>query len=156
MACASSISPASLPNGQIGVPYNQLFTPNEPGTFFLTVVIGALPDGLSLSGMSIVGTPTAPGTFNFTIKVDYIIPSPFCSSFTQAFTIIVPAQSNSGGAGGAGAIYYPPTICMPKSEVQKYNNCQCPEEIKYMGIIYYKIGIDADGNCCYTKIKPQK
>jgi hypothetical protein len=67
------ISPAHLPNGQVGVsysasftaaggvtPYNWILAPNSPG----------LPPGISLlSNGTFVGTPSAEGTFDFTIRL---------------------------------------------------------------------------------------
>ncbi|MFN7975087.1 MAG: putative Ig domain-containing protein [Acidobacteriota bacterium] len=71
ISCATiTISPASLPNGTVGVPYSQTVTANggtAPYTFAVTA--GTLPAGLSLNGATgvISGTPTAAGTSNFTV-----------------------------------------------------------------------------------------
>ncbi|MFN7972184.1 MAG: Ig domain-containing protein [Acidobacteriota bacterium] len=67
---AITLSPATLPNGTVGVPYSQTITASggaAPYTFAVT--LGTLPAGLLLNGGSgvVSGTPTAPGTSSFTI-----------------------------------------------------------------------------------------
>jgi hypothetical protein len=69
---AFSINPVSLPDGQLGMVYNQALTVsngNPPYTW--SVSSGALPDGLSLNPAAgtITGTPLAAGNFNFTVRV---------------------------------------------------------------------------------------
>ncbi len=64
-----TVSPATLPNGTIGVAYSQTNSASGgTGPYTFNVTTGTLPDGLSLSsGGSLTGTPTTPGTFNFTV-----------------------------------------------------------------------------------------
>ncbi|HEY7162126.1 MAG TPA: putative Ig domain-containing protein, partial [Acidobacteriota bacterium] len=64
-----TVSPATLPGGTVGTPYDQTVSAiggTAPHTFSVT---GALPTGLTLNTATgqISGTPTAAGTFNFTI-----------------------------------------------------------------------------------------
>ena len=66
-----SVNPATLPNSGVGVPYNQTFTATggtAPYTF--SVLIGALPDGLTLDATTgaLTGAPTTNATFSFTIQ----------------------------------------------------------------------------------------
>ena len=65
-----TISPATLPNGAVGVAYSQTLTASggtAPYTF--TITSGALPPGLALSTAGVVsGTPTTAGTYNVTIR----------------------------------------------------------------------------------------
>src|ERR1022692_2598495 len=80
------MSPASLPSGVQGSPYNQPILANDsdnedqnPGSvdvddvFTYAVTAGALPPGLSLgtgptaAGVPLSGTPTLAGTYMFTI-----------------------------------------------------------------------------------------
>lgn len=65
-----TVNPASLPNGAVGTPYNQVVSATG-GTAPYTFVIssGALPTGLLLNPTTgaITGTPTTAGTFTFTI-----------------------------------------------------------------------------------------
>ena len=63
-------TPATLPNGTIGVPYSQTFT-GSGGTapYSFSVTSGTLPAGLTLSpGGVISGTPTTAGPAAFTIR----------------------------------------------------------------------------------------
>ncbi len=69
-ACPSiTLSPASLPDGTVGAPYNQTITATggaAPRAFAVTT--GALPAGLTLSGAgTLSGTPTTPGASGFTV-----------------------------------------------------------------------------------------
>jgi|GEM_PF-862356 len=69
---ALSINPVSLPDGQLGITYNQtLSAANGNPPYNWSVVSGALPAGLSLDAATgtISGTPNAAGTFNFTVSV---------------------------------------------------------------------------------------
>jgi len=71
-----SISPTTLPNGRVGTAYNQTLTATTEGAgaYTWSIIAGALPTGLTLSGgtaqtTSITGTPTTIGTYNFTVNV---------------------------------------------------------------------------------------
>jgi hypothetical protein len=67
---AITVSPATLPDGAIGVAYNQTLTATggAGGPFTFAVTAGTLPTGLSLSAAGVLsGTPTATGAFNFTV-----------------------------------------------------------------------------------------
>jgi hypothetical protein len=59
-----------LPEGKVGVSYQQLFTASggtPPFTFEL--IAGSLPEGLDLAANgSLSGTPVRPGTFDFTVR----------------------------------------------------------------------------------------
>jgi len=84
------VNPATLPNGNVGTPYNQTVTGSggaAPYTFALTS--GALPSGLLLNAASgaITGTPTTVGTFNFTITATDLNGCPG----SRAYTIVIAA-----------------------------------------------------------------
>lgn len=70
--CAITISPATLPNGQIAQFYSQQLT-QVGGVAPLTwsVSVGSLPNNLTLNAATglLSGTPVANGVFNFTVKV---------------------------------------------------------------------------------------
>lgn len=63
------IAPANLPDGSVGVGYNQTITAGGgTGPYTYSVTSGSLPAGLSLSsGGVLAGTPTTAGLFNFTV-----------------------------------------------------------------------------------------
>jgi hypothetical protein len=65
---AITITPATLPNGDVGIPYSQnlMVSGGSPG--YTLSVTGSLPTGISLFGTSLTGTPTSAGTFAFTIQ----------------------------------------------------------------------------------------
>ncbi|MDR3508443.1 MAG: putative Ig domain-containing protein [Caulobacteraceae bacterium] len=64
-----SVTPASLPAGQVATAYSQTVSASGgTSTYSFAVTAGALPAGLTLAaGGALSGTPTAGGTFNFTI-----------------------------------------------------------------------------------------
>lgn len=100
-----TVNPATLPNGVVGTPYNQVVSGSggtAPYTF--TVSSGALPTGLTLNGTTgaIAGTPTAAGTFTFSITATdangcsgsrlytITIASPGCAAITLSPTTLPP------------------------------------------------------------------
>jgi hypothetical protein len=69
---AFSISPVSLPDGQLGMIYNQTLTvANGNPPYSWSVSSGSLPDGLSLNTATgaITGTPSTAGSYNFNVQV---------------------------------------------------------------------------------------
>ena len=70
--CNIVFNPQTLPNGVVGLPYNQTITATggaPPYTYSVSSNPG-LPPGLSLSANGVIsGTPTQGGTVSFTIKV---------------------------------------------------------------------------------------
>ncbi len=65
-----TLSPATLPEGTIGVAYNQAITAaggTAPYTF--SIIAGSLPPGLNLSAAGVIsGIPTTAGSFTFTVR----------------------------------------------------------------------------------------
>jgi hypothetical protein len=84
---AVSVSPASLPPGQVGTVYSQPITASGPaGPYTFTISSGSLPPGLTLSNSgALAGTPTAAG--NFTFSVTAVNPS--LVSGSQAYTLTI-------------------------------------------------------------------
>jgi large repetitive protein len=84
-----TISPATLPNGQVGLAYSQTVTASGGiGPYTFAVTAGALPAGVTLSpGGTLGGTPTAGGNFSFTIAATDSSASPGPFSGNQAYTI---------------------------------------------------------------------
>ena len=65
-----SVNPATLPNGTVGVGYNQTLTVSG-GTvpYSFATSAGTLPTGIMLSSDGVLsGTPSAGGTFSFTVQ----------------------------------------------------------------------------------------
>ena len=73
--CGVVISPVTIKQPYLAVPYVELLSAAPAGTYTYSVSAGKLPTGLQLvqfsNVMTITGTPTTPGTFNFTIKVKW-------------------------------------------------------------------------------------
>jgi hypothetical protein len=71
LAFALQITPGSLPNGQVGVPFQATITGDGGVTPYTWAVTGALPAGLSLDASSggIAGTPTQAISSAFTIML---------------------------------------------------------------------------------------
>src|SRR5262249_33745475 len=59
LCCGITLSPASLPNGLVGLNYNHMVSATGgTGPYTFSITAGALPDGLTLSpGGAITGTP---------------------------------------------------------------------------------------------------
>jgi CSLREA domain-containing protein len=100
-----SLTPASLPNAQAGVAYNQ--TVAAPGATNYSLLVGNLPPGFNLNAATgaLTGTATATGTFNFTLQAA----APGGCNGTQAYSIVVtcptvtvnPASLPAGTTGTA-------------------------------------------------------
>ncbi|AUD02649.1 SdrD B-like domain-containing protein [Spirosoma pollinicola] len=69
--CSTSITMASLPNGQVGTAYSQTLTASGGTAPYTYAVRGTLPAGLTLNPLTgeIAGTPTAAAASSFTITV---------------------------------------------------------------------------------------
>lgn len=84
-----SITTTTLPDGKENTDYNtQLQASGGLSSLTWTLVLGALPNGIVLSGNNLLGRPTQRGTYDFTVRVeDQSRPSP--QTDTQALTIVV-------------------------------------------------------------------
>ncbi|MBM3760795.1 MAG: hypothetical protein FJW36_11170 [Acidobacteria bacterium] len=86
-----------LPAGTVSSAYTAVTLSAAGGTtpYTWTLVIGALPAGLTLSGNQIVGTPTAAGTYYFTLQVEDST-SPITASAYMPFKMnVMPTSSAS-------------------------------------------------------------
>lgn len=104
-----TVNPATLPNGTVGTPYNQVITATG-GTapYVFAISAGSLPTGLVLNGATgaISGSPTTPGTFNFAIRATdangcvgtrlytVTIASPGCPAITLSPNTLPPGTAN--------------------------------------------------------------
>jgi|GEM_PF-1252961 len=86
-----TLSPATLPNGQVDVAYTQTITASggtAPYTFALTA--GALPVSLTLlPGGTLSGTPTVAGIINFTITATDSSGAPGPYSGSQVYNVTI-------------------------------------------------------------------
>ncbi|WP_170113289.1 beta strand repeat-containing protein [Ahniella affigens] len=104
-----TVNPATLPNGMVATPYNQLLTANGgSGPYLFAVTVGALPAGLTLSpGGLLSGTPTAGGSFTITVAATdgSPAPGPYTGSRVYTFAIdppmlTLPVTNLAGGVLG--------------------------------------------------------
>ena len=97
------LSPATLPNGSPGVPYNQTITASggaPPYNFLVTS--GSPPPGLELSSSGVLsGTPTSEGTFAFTVRAT---DSNECSR-SRNYSVTIASE----GGGECGTITFTPS-----------------------------------------------
>lgn len=99
-----TISPATLPPGSVGTPYNQIVVAAGSTALPFTYAIssGSLPPGLSLDPASgaISGTPNRPGTSNFTVTATDANGCPG----SRPYSIVIAAQ------GCPPIVLSPPTL----------------------------------------------
>ncbi len=107
-----TVNPASLPNGTVGIPYNQTVSASG-GTspYAFSVSSGALPTNLILNSVTgaITGTPTTAGTFEFTITAT---DATGCSG-SREYTVTITSP-------GCPAIILSPTTLPPGAVQQPY------------------------------------
>ena len=67
---AITLSPATLPDGNVGSLYNQAITASGgTGPYTFSLASGSLPPGLALSSSgALTGAPTSPGIYNFAVS----------------------------------------------------------------------------------------
>lgn len=89
-----TVSPATLPNATVGVPYSQVLTASGgDGTYTYAVSSGALPAGVVLSATGVIsGTPSTIGSAAVTISVT---DSSGCAVFIDFFVIVEPVGCNA-------------------------------------------------------------
>ena len=128
---AVSLLQPTLPDGTVGTPYSQTLTGvggSAPYTYSL--VGGALPPGITLSGAGLSGTPTTNGIYNFTIQA---LDANGCSG-TRAYTI------------GVGA----PVIALGARTITTGNNALEPNECNALSITLNNTGNSTARNVIAT------
>jgi uncharacterized protein YhjY with autotransporter beta-barrel domain len=103
-----AVAPASLPNGNTSVAYNQTISASG-GTapYSFAVTAGSLPTGLALNPTTgaITGTPSAVNTFNFTVTAtDSTTGTGAPFSAAKAYTVIISMQPPVAGAKTANTL----------------------------------------------------
>ncbi len=99
-AAGITITPSTLPNGTVGVGYNNTLTAiGGSGSYTYSVSAGSLPPGISLgpSSGTLLGTFSNAGAFSFTVKA-----TDSTNAFgTQPYTVTVAQGSSSVTPGAA-------------------------------------------------------
>ncbi|MBY0508039.1 MAG: Ig domain-containing protein [Bryobacteraceae bacterium] len=104
---ALTITPTSLDDGVVGVPYSAtLSAQNGTAPFTFALDSGTLPAGVTLSPAGILtGNPAAPGTANFTVRVtdrgNLTATRPYTLVIRPALAIVTDSLPN----GSSGAAY---------------------------------------------------
>ena len=88
---ALTITPATLPNGVVGVPYSAALTVAGTTIASWTVTVGTLPAGLTLNASTgvISGKPTTAGSSTFTITAGQGVGNSPGPPIQQAFTLVI-------------------------------------------------------------------
>ena len=87
-----TLTPATLPNGVQGTPYNQMVTASPSGgNYSYAVTTNMLPPGLSLNGATgaITGTPSAPGNYAFAITATGFASGLVSCTQTQSYNLLI-------------------------------------------------------------------
>jgi uncharacterized protein YhjY with autotransporter beta-barrel domain len=114
-----TVAPASLPNGDVGVAYNQtLSATGGNAAYSFAITSGTQPTGLTLSSTgTLSGTPTAPGIFSFTVT----------------------ASDSTSGTAATGSTAYTveiidiPPLANPVSTTVAYNSSANPVTLNITG-----------------------
>jgi len=123
--CTSPLlSPATLPNAQVGALYNQNIIASTPGaTYNFAVTSGALPNGLTLNSSTglISGTPSQQGVFNFRISASSANGCPGYGDYAVSVACtpvsLSPATLTNGAVGAA----YSQTVAASPALAYSYN-----------------------------------
>jgi hypothetical protein len=140
-----TLSPSSLPDGQLGIPYSQTITASG-GTapYGFLVIAGVLPTGLNLSSAGALnGTPSEVGNFSFTIRatdslgftgsrayavnvtagggIDLTIPLVYITQSTQSPAFDVPLVRDRNGFLRAFPIADQANALVPEVRARIYN-----------------------------------
>lgn len=108
-----TLSPTALPNGTVGVAYNQTISASGgSGTgFTFAITAGTLPSGLTLSSSGLLsGTPTAAGPFTFTVMATDSARNKGSQQYTLTITATAPPTLKSIAFTGPNGTPPPTTL----------------------------------------------
>jgi hypothetical protein len=97
-----SLSPSTLPKGQIGVAYSsQVTASGGTSPYSYAITSGALPDGITLDPTSgtLTGTPTVHGSFSFTVTATDAVGNAPTATYTLVVLPVVLATTGSEPIG---------------------------------------------------------
>ncbi len=110
-ACTNTVSPATLPNGTIGMPYSQTIAASGPAPNTFVVSAGTLPPGLSLAASGILGgTPTSASISNFTITATDSTGCPGTQPYTVTVASPIITLAPPALPGGTAGVPYSQTV----------------------------------------------
>lgn len=150
MACCTSLTPTSLPNGRVGRSYNQSISAicEVGGTSNITLFSGTVPPGLTFTAgtesvpATISGSPTTSGTFTFSLRLTNTGIDPACSSSTVQYTIIISKKKKRRLV--AFAMQPCPDEIIFRADVQH-------PKVSYCNQLYNFYGTDENGLLHYIK-----
>jgi len=114
-----TLSPSTLPNGQMGTVYSQMLSAAPAGGGYTFTRSGNLPPGLSLNALTglLSGTPTANGSFSFVVTAT----GSYGCSGSQSYTVIITPGScptitlSTLPNGKKGTLYVQYVVASPAS-----------------------------------------
>jgi hypothetical protein len=113
-----AITPATLTNGSVGVPYSATLTVAGTTVANWAVTVGTLPAGLNLNSATgvISGTPTTAGSSTFTVTATVGVAKGVVTSVVQTYTLVIngaPSVTINGlSATGVAATQPPATVML--------------------------------------------
>lgn len=93
------------PGGNVGIAYSTAFSVTNITSPTLALASGALPPGISISGLTLTGTPTTAGTYSFAVRASG--GSASVTSPTYSVTIAAATTPTISGAPAAGTAQQP-------------------------------------------------
>jgi Putative Ig domain/Bacterial Ig domain len=103
-----TISPAALPGGEVGVPYQQTMSAGGgTGPYRYTLAAGTLPAGLTLNGSTgvLAGTPTVPDDYSFVVSASDAATVTSLQSYTVTIASVLTISTVNLPSGAAGTSY---------------------------------------------------
>ncbi len=141
-----TLSPSTLPAGQVGAAYSQTITASGGTSPYSNyrVSSGALPAGLSLSTSGVLsGTPTAAGSLNFNVQVTDSSTGTGPYTQAQAYTLAVTAALGATFVSNTGTPLPPQEITVNITTAGTLNSIQ----LLTMGAANLDFTMTSGGTC---------